>query len=102
MTDLYDTFEEALQDWQETTAKWAEQFEITAIADEEYGFSKNRCDCCQSPLAGDRRVVNCSWTAFDEAVGFEKDHWTMELVCTDCVLWIANGDEPEAPYGMMR
>ena len=66
-----------------------EEFEAAYEAGEiveEGGFSWHDCECCGSPLKGNREPAH----ALDpdgEIVHF--------AVCVDCVLYLANGDEPE-------
>jgi hypothetical protein len=53
---------------------------------EDYGFSWKPCECCGSPLGGDRfRAVKCS-TYTDDMSDYS--------VCIDCIAFIANGDLP--------
>lgn len=53
----------------------------------ESHFSSSPCDICGSSLGGDREV----WHWLD------KDGEIMhgDGVCVDCVMYLANGDEPE-------
>lgn len=53
---------------------------------EDLGFSWHDCECCGSPLGGDRYKA----AILDEALQ------SIELsVCADCINYIANGDVPE-------
>ncbi len=54
--------------------------------EEEGSFSWSACECCGSPLGGDRHVAH-GVDADGEIVHFS--------VCVDCMLYLANGDEPE-------
>ena len=55
--------------------------------DQDSSFSSSSCDCCNSHLAGDRYAAH----------GINDTESIVHLeVCADCVLFIANGDEPEA------
>jgi hypothetical protein len=53
----------------------------------DLGFSWRSCEGCNSPLAGDRYQAH--------ALLVEHNEWTTLAVCTDCLLYIANGDVPE-------
>ena len=53
--------------------------------DEPY-FSWSPCDCCSSRLGGDRYAAH----------GIDEDGDIVHLdVCVDCLMYLANGDEPE-------
>ena len=53
---------------------------------DEPWFSWSPCDVCGSTLGGDREVGH----------GIDKNGDFMHLhACTDCVIYLANGDEPE-------
>lgn len=65
-------------------------FDLEEDAPEEHYaepyFSSSACDCCGTTLGGDREPL----------------HWIDEngsimhgVVCTDCVLYLANGDVPD-------
>ena len=59
--------------------------ETGAIFDEG-GFSSSGCDSCGSNLAGDLFAAH----------GFDKHDDVIHLdICVDCLLFHANGDEPE-------
>lgn len=82
---------------QAATAKAREQF------DEELGgghlisepsFSWTECDVCGCTLGGDRE----SWHYVDKQG--EVQH--AEGACTDCVVYLANGDESTEPYWTRR
>lgn len=65
-----------------------------ADGDEEHrcepSFSSVQCDSCGSSLAGDRETAYGMWTEMNgELMTIEMD------VCVDCVMYHANGDEPE-------
>ena len=57
---------------------------------EEPWFSWHGCDSCGSTYGGDRHPAH----GLDESSG-DLLHLT---VCTDCLFYIANGDEPEQPW----
>ena len=57
--------------------------------DEEGSFSHSSCDLCGSHLSGNRYSAH-----FFECGDPKKALYHIE-VCTDCVLYLANGDEPE-------
>lgn len=59
-------------------------------ADEEPSFSWASCGICNSHLGGNRE----SWHAILDG---KIVHW--DDACVDCVLYIANGDEPESWEG---
>lgn len=53
---------------------------------DEPHFSWSPCDCCNSSLGGDRHAAH----------GKDKDGNLVHLdICVDCLMYIANGDEPE-------
>jgi hypothetical protein len=53
---------------------------------DEGGFSWHRCESCGSSLGGDRYAAH----------GFNENEEIVHLdVCVDCVMYHANGDEPE-------
>ena len=54
----------------------------------EAGFSWSACGICGSSLGGDREVWH--WVDDKNRIQHESD------ACTDCVIYLANGDEPEA------
>jgi hypothetical protein len=58
------------------------------------GFSWRACQICGCTLGGDREV----WHAIhgepgENLAGREIEHW--DSVCTDCIMYLANGEEPE-------
>lgn len=59
---------------------------------EEAGFSSAQCDSCGSTYAGDRHEAHGIETERDERGELQIYHLT---ICTDCLLFHANGDEPE-------
>lgn len=60
------------------------------IANEPY-FSWSSCDSCGSHLGGDRHPAHGSLKLFPDREGV-----IVHLnVCTDCLCYLANGDEPE-------
>ncbi len=59
----------------------------TGDLDSEPHFSWSACDLCGSTLGGDREV----WHAIDK--NGEIIHG--DNACTDCVMYLANGDIPE-------
>ena len=57
---------------------------------DEGSFSWSTCDCCGSHLGGDRFAAH----------GRDIDGNILHLdVCVDCLMYIANGDEPETWEG---
>ncbi len=59
-------------------------------AHDEGSFSWSSCGICDSRLGGDRYV----WHALMSR-GTEKDLVHFDDACTDCVFFLADGDEPE-------
>lgn len=55
---------------------------------EELGFSWSACECCGSSLGGDRHEL--AYTKPGTAEGP-----IMISACTDCLIYAANGEEPE-------
>ena len=54
---------------------------------DEGGFSSQSCDSCGSSLGGDRFAAH----------GFDKNDNVIHLdICVDCLMFHANGDEPES------
>lgn len=53
---------------------------------EELGFSWQECECCGSVLGGNRFKA-CKIDSSKELEEYS--------VCTDCINYIANGEEPE-------
>lgn len=56
---------------------------------EEPHFSWHACDCCGSDLGGDRHPAHGIAKINDRETLVHLD------VCTDCLCYLANGDEPE-------
>ena len=56
------------------------------ITSEEGYFSWSPCELCGSTLGGDRETL--------EVENFSNNTLTLD-VCVDCVMYVANGDEPE-------
>jgi len=72
---------------------------------EEPSFGSHDCDGCGSNLAGDRHPAHAITKRyrFQEAyygLAPSGDEYILHLsVCTDCLMYLANGDEPEGwPY----
>ena len=67
-----------------------------ADGDEEHqceaGFSSTQCDSCGSTYAGDRTTGFGMWTDDGQIITIEM------ALCVDCVMWHANGEEPEEPW----
>jgi hypothetical protein len=61
---------------------------------DEGGFSRAQCDSCGSTYAGDRHDAHGIPHDFKPGDG-SIVHLT---ICTDCLLFHANGDEPEEWY----
>jgi hypothetical protein len=63
-------------------------YEQGGVADEPY-FSRHPCDICGNRLGGDREswhgVIDGRVTHFGGSGG----------ACVDCIVYLANGDEPE-------
>ena len=53
---------------------------------EEGGFSSSQCDSCGSTLAGDRFTAH--------GIAADKEIYHLDI-CVDCLMFHANGDEPE-------
>ena len=65
-------------------------------AADEGGFSWSSCDCCGSNLGGDRYPAH-TWRS-DQPLTSAGSLIHLDI-CTDCLLFLANGDEPEGwPY----
>ena len=77
-------------------ASMREAEEDSRVVDEG-GFSSSSCDSCGSSLGGDRYVAH----AFeDDGDGNPVTDSVVHLsICTDCLLFHANGDEPESWEG---
>lgn len=66
----------------------ATQVDISAA--DEPNFSWHQCDSCGSSLGGDRYPAH----------GITEDGEIIHLdICVDCVMYHANGEEPERWYG---
>lgn len=59
--------------------------------DDEGGFSWQDCDTCNSRLGGTRHAAHA---LMDDDPRRTVVHLA---VCTDCVMFVANGDEPDEP-----
>lgn len=57
--------------------------------DSESSFSWSSCGICGSTLGGDREI----WHGLDDLTG---TLYHFDDACTDCVVYLANGDEPES------
>ena len=71
----------------------------------EAGFSSAQCDSCGSTFGGDREPG--SMLPIDKRGAFDYSREAIDCVlCVDCVLYWANGDEPEdwhrTPQDMRR
>lgn len=60
---------------------------------DEPSFSWSACDTCGSTLGGNREVGH-AWVHINDVLGDVIVHLSC---CTDCVVFIANGDLPEEP-----
>jgi hypothetical protein len=60
----------------------------TPIDDSEGSFSWHRCDLCRTDLGGNRTRCN----GYNPETGDVVD---VDLVCDDCILFLANGDLPD-------
>ena len=60
---------------------------------EEPSFSWASCDSCGSHLGGDRHPAH-GWLTIDAKLA--PLHTLVHLdICTDCLMYLANGDEPD-------
>lgn len=64
---------------------------------DEGGFSQDSCECCGSTLGGNRYSAHYIRPDDNGSVVGQVIHH-ME-VCEDCLLYLANGDEPETWEG---
>jgi len=62
--------------------------QLMDLANEPH-FSRVACDCCGSHLGGDRHPAHGIAKINDRETLVHLD------VCTDCLVYLANGDEPE-------
>lgn len=69
-----------------TEQEFEEMWQRGEICDEA-SFSHSPCGICGTRLGGDRHVWH--WVDDDGRICHEDD------ACTDCVMYLANGDEPE-------
>lgn len=78
--------------------KWVEHVERQYAGNlvyggDDLGFTWHSCDLCNSPLGGDRYSAHVLNTIEG------KTEVTHDLeVCTDCIMYIANGDVPDDEY----
>ena len=77
---------EECQDAYGLTAEEAEEKWSNGEIDSDPSFSWSACECCGSSLGGDREVAHA-------ILDGEIIH--MDGFCVDCVMYLANGDEPE-------
>ena len=75
--ECFDGFDGGPQDFVEAV----ESGEYTA----DDGFSWHQCDICGTTLGGSRHAAHA----------FDDDELVHLMVCVDCVMYMANGDEPE-------
>lgn len=61
-------------------------------AGDEGGFSWSQCDSCGTTLGGDRHTAH-GWDSSGKVPA--ADCLFHLSICTDCLLFHANGDEPE-------
>lgn len=62
---------------------------------DEGGFSWSQCDSCGTTLGGDRHTAH-GWPT-EPALDLDAINTLYHLsICTDCLLFHANGDEPES------
>ena len=54
---------------------------------EESRFSWRACDICDTQLGGDRDIAH--------ALDADNEILHLDSVCVDCVLYLANGDQPD-------
>lgn len=64
------------------------------VDDAEESFSWQPCGICGTTLGGDRSTWHWISGGDDHGKGGEIVH--EDDMCTDCVLYLANGDEPES------
>ncbi len=60
----------------------------------EPNFSNRQCDSCGSTYAGDRQEA--TMIPLDYKAG--EDTMIEAIICVDCLLYWANGDEPDEPW----
>lgn len=58
---------------------------------DEPSFSSMGCDICGSTLGGDFE----SWHAIEGTGAYAGELYHGERACWDCIMYLANGDEPE-------
>lgn len=64
---------------------------------DEGGFSWSQCDSCGTTLGGDRHTAH-GWPVDQANDDIRSGEYTLFhlSICTDCLLFHANGDEPES------
>ncbi len=60
---------------------------------DEGAFSKSSCDCCGSSMAGNRHAAH--YIIPDDKGSTRGQPIEHASICTDCLVYLANGDEPE-------
>lgn len=60
--------------------------------DDEGSFSWSRCDSCGSTFGGDRYVAHALRKGRSPR---RRANWIHLSICSDCLFFHANGDEPE-------
>jgi len=64
---------------------------------EEGSFSWSGCGICDQELGGDRYVWHALYQDGGRAVSRNDPILHFDDACTDCVMFLANGDEPDEP-----
>ena len=93
--DLYNELVNSVDEWEDVPNFQALGFaEWRDMKREDYSevdeFSTNCCDCCGTALAGARHKM----TALPADPSTDKRYNVLE-VCTDCFMYLVNGDLPE-------
>ena len=91
--DLIDELEEgsSIGTFQ-TFQEWKEMKRDEDEERDNLGFCREECDLCGA-LAGDRYAV----TALPDNPAINRDYVALE-VCNLCIMWIANGQEPDEEW----
>ena len=88
--DYLDDTEEALEDYLKRFEEAVGRGAIDTVTE----FSRHECGICGSHFAGSREVWH--WTDANGYLMHESD------ACFDCVIYLANGDEPAASHAAQR
>jgi hypothetical protein len=79
----------------ESDGRTVDEMQTELYGLEEASFGGCQCDSCGSTYAGDRHEAHGIATERDERGDVDISHLS---ICTDCLLFHANGDEPEEWY----